>query len=118
MIPPCRPGRRVSRSQRRAACQRRAAFLREGMTQRTAPATLSRQTGQGARVVAGEKPGKTAKIESTKASGVAAQPAGKRSRQGTFRLWQETGLANFGEVGEALDAIRRVSPASAGMQTR
>src|SRR3954447_14336247 len=99
-MPPCRPGWRVSRSQRRAACQSLAACLRDIAANRTEPATLPRHTGQAARD--GGKPGRTAEIESKGASGVAAQPARKRPRLGALRLWQETGLAKIGEVGETL----------------
>src|SRR4051794_7565846 len=79
-------------------CQSLAACLRDIAANRTGPTTLPRHTGQGARVWG--KPGRTAEIESKGASGVAAQPARKQPRLGALRPWQETGLANIGEVGE------------------
>src|SRR3954454_25042156 len=99
MTPPCRPGWRVSRSQARALCQSRAACLRDIAANRTGPATLPRHTGQGARV--GEKPGRTAEIESKGASGVAAQPPRKRLILGALCRCTPKGLAKFGEVGKS-----------------
>src|SRR3954470_6547944 len=107
MMPPCRPGWRVSRSQRRAACHRRAACLRDTGMNRTEPATLLRHTGHGARGCGLGKPGsagRTAKIESKGASGVAAQPARKRLILGALCRCTPKGLAKIGEVGEALIA--------------
>src|SRR4051794_17258470 len=98
-MPPCRPGWRVSRSQRRAACQSFAAALRDIVANRTGPATLPRHTGQGAGVWV--KPGRTAEIESKRASGVAAQPARKRLALGALRLCTPKGLAKIGEVGKS-----------------
>src|SRR4051794_17985622 len=63
MIPPCRPGWRVSRSHLRAWYQSLAAVLRDIAANRTGLVTLPRQTGQGARVRG--KLGRTAEIEST-----------------------------------------------------
>src|SRR3954447_20921183 len=51
---------------------------------------------------------------SKRASGVAAQPAWKALAQDILCPWQESGLAKFGEIGEAPDASRRVSSASPG----
>src|SRR3954451_2497137 len=99
MMPPWRPGWRVSRSQRRAACQNSAAFLRDIAANRIGPATLPRHTGQGARVWG--KPGRAAEIECKGASRVAAQPARKRPCQGTLHPWQAKGLAKIGAVREA-----------------
>src|SRR3954469_7476838 len=101
MMPPCRPGRRVSRSHRRALCQSFAACLRDIAANRTGPATLLRHTGQGARVW--EKPDRTTEIESKGASGVAAQPARKRLTLGALCRCTPKGLAKIGEVGETLD---------------
>src|SRR3954452_23581827 len=100
-MPPCRPGWRVSRSQRRALCQSWAACLRDIVANRTWPATLPRQTGHGARVCG--KPGRTAEIESKRASGVAAQPARKRLILGTLHQCTPKGLAKIGKVGKAID---------------
>src|SRR3954470_22763812 len=100
MIPPCRPGRRVSRSPRRAACQRRAASLRDIATNLTEPATEPRHTGQGARVVVEGKPGRAgraAEIGSKRASGVAAQPTRKRLILGTPCRCTPKGLAKIGD---------------------
>src|SRR4051794_17218973 len=116
MMPPCRSGRRVSRSQARALCQSCTACLRDIAANRTGPATLPRHTGQGARVWG--KPGRTAEIECKGASGVAAQPARKRLTLGALRQCTPKGLAKIREVGEALIARYRDPPASAGMQTR
>src|SRR3954469_13360930 len=99
MMPPCRPGRRVSRSHRRALCQSFAACLRDIAANRTGPATLLRHTGQGARVW--EKPDRTTEIESKGASGVAAQPARKRLILGALCRYTPKGLAKFGEVGKS-----------------
>src|SRR3954471_11993088 len=107
MMPPWRPGWRVSRSQRRAACQSLAACLRDIATNRTEPATLPRHTGQGARVCGLGKPGRAAEIESKGASGVAAQPARKCLARSALRPWQELGLANFSDLGEALSCQRK-----------
>src|SRR4051812_43296183 len=108
MMPPCRPGRRVSRSHRRAACQSFAACLRDIAANRTGPATLLRHTGQGARVCG--KPGRTAEIESKGASGVAAQPARKRLTLGTLRLCTPKGLAKIGGFGKSLDCQTEIFP--------
>src|SRR6187551_1662492 len=99
MTPACRPGWRVSRSHRRALCQSFAACLRDIAANRTGPATLPRQTGQGARVWG--KPGRAAEIESKACLQAAAQPAPGGSCQGAESLWQAKGLAKIGEVGEA-----------------
>src|SRR3954467_15570095 len=99
MTPPCRPGRRVSRSHRRALCQSFAACLRDITANRTGLATLLRHTGQGARIW--EKPGRTREIESKGASGVAAQPAWKRLILGAPCRYTPKGLAKFGEVGKS-----------------
>src|SRR3954454_6501924 len=98
MTPPCRPGWRVSRSQRRALCQSWAACLRDIEANRTGPAMLPRHTGQGARIWG--KPGRTGEIESKGVSGVAAQPARKRLILGAPRRCTPKGLAKIGEVGE------------------
>src|SRR3954468_6648917 len=116
MTPPCRPGRRVSRSHRRALCQSFAACLRDIAANRTGPATLLRHTGQGARVW--EKPGRTTEIESKGASGVAAQPARKRLILGVLCRYTPKGLAKFGEVGKSRYSHISRLPAPAGMQTR
>src|SRR3954452_20285642 len=99
MMPPCRPGWRVSRSHLRALCQSCAACLRDIAANRTGPATLPRHTGQGARVWG--KPGRTAEIESKGASEVAAQPAWKRLTLGALRRCTPKGLAKIGTVREA-----------------
>src|SRR5689334_13881738 len=91
MMPPCRPGWRVLRSQARALCQSAAAALRVIGANRTGPATEPRHTGHGARVCDLGKPGRTAEIESKGASGVAAQPAQKRLALGALHPWQESG---------------------------
>src|SRR4051812_45696577 len=101
MIPPCRSGWRVSRSQVRALCQSWAAALRVIGANRTGPATEPRHTGQGAWVCGLGKPGRTVEIESKGASGVAAQPARKRLALGALRPWQESGLAKIRGFGEA-----------------
>src|SRR3954470_16642954 len=74
------PLRRVSRSQRRALCQSLAACLRDIAANRTGPATLLRQTGQGARVLG--KSGKAAEIESKGASGVQSSTRRKAASPG------------------------------------
>ena len=76
--PPCWPGWCVSRSHCLALCQSFAVNLRDSGTNRTGPATLPRQTGQGARVRWLKKPGRAAEIECKGASGVEAQPTRKR----------------------------------------
>src|SRR3954462_9680169 len=103
MMPPWRPGWRVSRSQRRALCQSFGAALRDIAANRTGPASLPRQTGQGAWGCGMGKPGRAAEIENKACLQAAAQPAPEGSRQGTESLWQAKGLAKIGEVGEALD---------------
>src|SRR3954471_17608385 len=108
MMPPCRSGWRVSRSQARALCQSWAACLRDTGANRTGPVTLPRHTGQGARVGGSGKcgrAGRTAEIESKGASGVAAQPARKRLILGTLFRCTPKGLAKIGEIGEALDRL-------------
>src|SRR3954471_18230494 len=99
MTPPCRPGRRVSRSHRRALCQSFTACLPDIAANRTGPATLPGHTGQGARVW--ENPGSTTEIESKGASGVAAQPARERLILGALCRYTPKGLAKFGEVGKS-----------------
>src|SRR3954451_22524306 len=98
-MPPCRPLRRVSRSQRRPACQSFAACLRDIAANLTGPATEPRHTGQGARVWG--KLGKTDEIESKGASGVAAQPARKRLTLGAPCRCTPKGLAKIRGFGEA-----------------
>src|SRR3954452_5528552 len=107
MMPPCRPGWRVSRSHLRALCQSCAAALRDIAANRTGPATLPRHTGQGAEVDG--KPGRTAEIESKGASGVAAQPARKRLTLGALCRCTPKGLAKIGEVGKDRSCQRRFS---------
>src|SRR3954453_23347208 len=102
MMPPCRPGWRVSRSQRRALCQSFAACLQDSAANRTGPATLPRHTGQGARVW--EKPGRMAEIESKGASGVAAQPARKRLNLGALYRCTPKGLRKLAVSGKLLIA--------------
>src|SRR5215210_3133840 len=101
MMPPCRPGWRVSRSQRRALCQSWAACLRDIAANRTGPATLPRHTGQGGGDCRFGKPGRAAEIESKGASGVAAQPARKRLTLAALCRCTPKGLAKIDEVGEA-----------------
>src|SRR4051795_7832122 len=108
MTPPCRPGRRVSRSHRRALCQSFAACLRLSAANRTGPATLPRHTGHGARVWG--KPGRTAEIESKEASGVAAQPARKRLTLGALCRCTPKGLAKIGGFGKSLDCYSEIFP--------
>src|SRR3954452_17180509 len=90
--PPCLSLQSFARSQSFARRHQARAARRVIMTNRTAPLTLLRHTGQGARGCGLEKPGKTAEIESKGASGVAAQPARKRLALGAFRPCTPKGL--------------------------
>src|SRR3954468_16053778 len=105
-MPPWRPGWRVSRSQRRAACHRRAAALRDTGAKRAGPATLPRQMGQGERDFGLGKPGKAgraAESERTKDLRGCSATRPEAARRGHNPPVASKGLAKFGEVGKSLD---------------
>src|SRR3954451_6361666 len=104
MMPPCRPGWRVSRSHLRAACQSLAAVLRDIAANRTGLVTLPRQIGQGAWVREFGKSGragKAAKSERTITSVELLSSPPESGSPWTHRACGKNRLALCGDFREA-----------------